>query len=130
MDKAEAVRRMVRVCAGFQPALAAYVESEGRLDEGFNVMGELASWVVAQSRTGAFQCFDHAHDIRARRMRMNAGHDRVELWAEYVAYDFCQAAGPGQAVRGYDSQAARREPQGCFGQGIGNGHAECHSLRG
>jgi len=62
IGEAEAVRRMVQVCAGFQPALAAYEKSEGRLDEGFNVMGELASWAVALSRRGAFQCFDELFD--------------------------------------------------------------------
>ena len=31
---------------------------------------------------GAFQCFDHTRDICARRMRMNARHDTVELGSQ------------------------------------------------
>ena len=53
---------MVQVCPGFQNALAAYEDSGGRLDEGFNVMGELASWVVTESKAGAFQCFSELFD--------------------------------------------------------------------
>jgi len=48
--------------------------------------------------------------------------------SEYLSDRFGQATGPGQAVRGHDGQAARREPPRGFGQGIGNGHAERNRL--
>ena len=62
IGEAEAVRRMVQVCPGFQGTLAAYEDSGGRLDEGFNVMAELARWVVAQAKAGALTCLGELFD--------------------------------------------------------------------
>lgn len=58
INEAEVVRRLTQVCPGFAPSLAAYEASEGRLDEAFNVMSELAKWVVTQSKSGSLECFD------------------------------------------------------------------------
>ena len=53
----EAVRRLTTICAGFEDSLIAYRNSGGVMDEGFNVMAELAGWVVRQAKEGDFTCF-------------------------------------------------------------------------
>lgn len=62
IGEAEAVRRLAQACPGFRDTLAAYEDTGGRLDEGFNVMSELAQWVVEQAKAGAFACFDELFD--------------------------------------------------------------------
>jgi hypothetical protein len=53
----DAVRRLITICPGFQDSLAFYMETYGRLDESYNVIGELAKWVVGQIRGDEFNCF-------------------------------------------------------------------------
>jgi len=62
IGEAEAVRRLLQVCPGFRDTLAAFTDTGGRLDEGFNVMSELARLVVAQAKAGAWACFADLFD--------------------------------------------------------------------
>jgi hypothetical protein len=58
----EAVRRLSAVCPGFEDSLKRYLDTEGRLEEGFNAMAELANWVVGQIRVNDFTCFTELFD--------------------------------------------------------------------
>jgi|SRR5882672_6751432 len=57
IDEAEAVKRMVLACPGFHDSLVSYRDSGGNPEEGFNMMSELARWVVGQVSAGDFTCF-------------------------------------------------------------------------
>jgi hypothetical protein len=62
ISKHEAVRRLIAVCPGFQDSLTRYLDTDARLDEAYNVMGELANWVVEQMRANDFTCFSELFD--------------------------------------------------------------------
>ncbi len=57
ISERDAVRRLTTICPGFQDSLASYIETYGRLDESYNVMGELAKWVVGQIEAHESNCF-------------------------------------------------------------------------
>ncbi len=58
----EAARRLIAVCPGFQDSLTRYLDTDGRLDEAYNVMSQLAEWVVGQMRANDFTCFSELFD--------------------------------------------------------------------
>ncbi len=57
ISEQDAVRRLITICPGFQDSLAFYTETYGRFDESYNVIGELAKWVVEQMKAHDFACF-------------------------------------------------------------------------
>jgi hypothetical protein len=56
-SEAEAVKRLMSACPGFDGSFVRYRESGGDVEESYNVVGELAQWVVTQTSNGDFACF-------------------------------------------------------------------------
>ena len=57
ISERDAVRRLVLICPGFHDSLVSYRDSGGTEEESFNLIGELAGWVVRQVRARDFTCF-------------------------------------------------------------------------
>jgi hypothetical protein len=56
ISEQDAVRRLVLTCRGFHDSLVSYRDGGGTEEESFNLIGELADWVVRQARARDFTC--------------------------------------------------------------------------
>jgi len=57
ISEQDAVRRLVLICPEFHDSLVSYRESGGSDEESFNLIGDLADWVVSQMKAGDYRCF-------------------------------------------------------------------------